>query len=174
MKRILFLLICCSFYSLKAQSTEEAIQFLKVYCHNWSCKPLAEGTLKDRLEISLIENNKWLKLKFQFDEVIGGYVVLTVDLSKINQINTEANSICTAIIIQTQPNGIEAEAFDRQGTVVKNVESFKAYFEKTGWAISDVLLIKTTSADSNGPLRIVNALKFLAEQQGAVIKKSSF
>jgi hypothetical protein len=175
-KKFLLLLICSTFFCLKAQTTEEAIQFLKVNCYNWACERIAYGGFKTRLEISLMENDKYLKLRVKMPDYPfnpGGYTIVKINLSYVTQISIEQSSDCSGINIQTKPMGIEIEWYSNEGVILKNNEYWKAHLEKTGW-VDDSIRIRAQSDESRGPERIVNTLKFLAQRNGAVMTESHF
>lgn len=176
MKRILFLFICFSFCCLKAQTTEEAIQFLKVNSYTWACEQIAYGTLQERLEISLEDNNKTLFIKEKMPDYVGrpgGYAIIRINLSFVSQVDFTSGSNCSGINIQTKANGIEMNWYSNDGEIIKNNEYWQGYFSKKGWVV-DSIRVKALSDSGKGPSRIVNAIKFLAERNGAELTNSSF
>ena len=176
MKKLLLVLICSSFCCLNAQTTEEAIQFLKVNCQNWACEKIAIGSLQERLEISLFDNDKYLKLREKMPDYPykpGGYKIIKINLSLVTQISINNNGGCSGINIQTKPYGIEMDWYSNEGDIIKNSEYWNLNFDKKGWVV-DSIRIKAWSDDFKGDGRIVKALKFLAKQNGSVITESNF
>jgi hypothetical protein len=172
-KKVLLLLMCFTFLCLKAQSNEEAIEFLKLNCYTWACDKNAIGTDKQRLEISLVENDKYLLLRVNLPNS-EGYYVSHINLSAVKNVHLDGNgSSCIGIIIETKPNGIEMDYFNSDGVLLKSKESWGVYFNKNGWA-DDSIRIKMSADNLNGPSRIVKALKYLAQQNGAIITESHF
>jgi len=159
-----------------SQTNSDAIEFLKVNIPNWACETYVQGTFEKRLEISLQENEKYLMMKVKYPSSIGGgYSVCHINLSMITNIYIQRTegTFCTGIVIQTKPYAIEIDYFNANGQIIKNHLYWNTFCEKNGW-IDDSIRIKNSADNANGANRIVKAIKFLAEQNGAVLKESNF
>jgi len=171
MKKFLLLLIIplLSF----GQTQEEAITFLKSNIYLWSCNQWATGTAIKQLELSLVNENKTLVLTEKLPDInqTNGYVIRRIDLSKITRFEmADSDAPCAAIIIHTKSGGIEIEVTDK---FLRNVETIKSWHLTNGW-YDDVIRIKNNDLFNERAQRIINALIFLAESNGAELIKSHF
>ena len=162
---------------IKAQTTSEALEFLKINIPIWACEEFVEGTFKKRLEISLLNNEKTLQLLVNQPLSFGTetYMICQIDFSAITEIYLQNNTDCQGVVIKTKPNGLHMVAYYSNGQIIPNYDfdHWNRFFEKNGWMDDNIRILRTAD-NSNGGKRIIKALVFLANKNGAILENSHF
>ena len=180
MKHLMTLMVLVVAVTAGAQTDLEALNFIRNSRRAGACALLAPGTMIDRFQYSLISDNSILEIRVKRDEdtplvTSGGWYVIRIVLSEVTAIQSfdvSNTKSCKTINVLTNPYGIEVFHADNDGLVVLSKEFFDDNFNSSGWTV-DAVKVK-----ANYPLtevnRIINALKFLAQERGAEIRNSSF
>ena len=172
------------------QTFDDALIFLNMNEPEWACERYAEGTFTKRLEISTNETKSKLILK----ELVPGYAgiqeeyysIAEIQLSKVIRIEAQqSNKGCAGIRIITDEYGIASKSIsnssgftittaDDVGQVLINSDTYnEGFYSKRGWS-NDQIRIKNDKYFDERAKRIINAIKFMAVQNGAQLKESYF
>jgi hypothetical protein len=165
MKKIkLSILFFIFYFSVFSQTNTEAITFLNQNCNNWAEERIAKGTFDLRLRFELFDSILFIKeytpAIYYPAEAFYIYIKLS-EIEKIEYDNRTFN-ICT------KPNGMKA--FIKY----KNKDDMEEFDPSKHYWCYDGIKLRNAPETTERSERITKALKFLAENNGAILKKSSF
>ena len=161
--------------SKNAMLTEtEALQFLRTYSNDWGCEKYAQGTYEIRLQYS-IENGKLIILEYFPSYHPYEFIKVELNLNKINMIQYEPKEGCNSIYIKHKDNQMKISKKNRNTQMITEMSTFDVHLlnEKVGYTIDSIKLKKDEEQTVRAE-RLMNALKFLAEEYGAILKSSGF
>ena len=165
MKTILILLLGFSSYG---QTKFEALQFLRENVGIWSTEQYAEGTFKTRLEFSL-EDSFLVVKETMPSSSFSEYGIIRIHLSSIKRVEAIDGYV---IRITTLEGGLElVNKFRKSDSEI--IIDPEDYANTYGWTYDGIRLKRNQDIERRIE-RVIKALEFLAEDDGAILSKSNF